>query len=61
MIFTELKWCQISQSDFAEAIIFLVVAFHRSRCLLHVLPAGGERGRGHRSVEGRVELEKGLK
>lgn len=44
MIFTELKWCQISQSGFAETIIFLVVAFHSGHRLLHELPAGSEQG-----------------
>lgn len=44
MIFTELKWCQISQSGFAEAILFLVVALHYGHHLLHALAAGSEEG-----------------
>lgn len=59
MIFSELKWCQISRAGSTEAIIFLVVTRGCVGPLLHVLPAGS--GQGAASVEGQEELEKGLK
>lgn len=57
MIFSELKWCQISRAGSTEAIIFLLVTHHHP--LLRVLPAGSGQGGAHRSVEG--QEEKGLK
>lgn len=59
MIFSELKWCQISRAGSTEAIIFLVVTCRCVHPLLHLLPAGS--GQGGASLEGQEELEKGLK
>lgn len=61
MIFSELKWCQISQAGSAEAIIFLAVTRRCVHPLLRVLPAGSGQEGAHRSVEGKEKLEKGLK